>query len=395
MSSLSLWSDDKAGVVAEWQKHAYPLGPVGADGMVPDGYVVQIALAREGIVVTKSKSIRCKDAPEAIKTAYKKAHEIHTNRVLEALDGGGSYESPELGLTVSRSGDGFAVIHSTESTKVPGKVAEQVIAVFGTAKKAAKLAGLLEVEVAEVQYQLEEMAKGGEIPADIGSFGALHAHFDANLLVNDTALERHGFKTGAPDEDEAYCGAFNAVHRAVDRWLADGGLMDRVRYGIPDGVRPYEVVRTLRSEGFYENNDLSLTIEKDGNAFKVVHHVMDKDAGKIGSQVIAVTNDRNAAKLVRDLEKRATDLRVDLYVLMYRGEIPPTVTSVNELHEHMDANMLTEGKLGGIGISSGAPDYTEAWCGAINAIHNSLDHWLATDALQEAWNRRQQTGMAR
>jgi len=393
MSSLELWSDSKAGVTAEWQKHAYPVGAVGPDGYVQAGYVVEVLLDRGEGFEPKAKSIRCKDERDAVATAYKKAKEIHTKNVLGVLEGGSNYESPELGLTVNVEGGKYTVAHHIES-KVPGKRGTQVIAVFDNAKAAAKLAGLVEVEVAEAKHQLSAMAKNGEIPLDVKSDGELHDHFDANFLVEEENLKGHGIGKGAPDEEEALFGVHNAIHRGIDLWLREEPLRHLKYSQRSDGSKPWEIVAAFERDGAYEHPEMAVSIDRRDDGYGVTYHHRNDDGVELDTQVIAFYDTkrhgsqalREAAKLVKGLEDCLNYLKIDVYAKGFGGVIPAETASVDELHKHIDAKGLARGRMEEARVTR-MMDTDDGRLAAVNAVLNGIHVFLRSGAFTEAMQR--------
>lgn len=102
-------------------------------------------------------------------------------------------------------------------------------------------------------------------------------------------------------------------------------------------------------------------------------------------QVIARVGDkREAVTLVMRLLASTDQVESDLVKMVGSREIPADIAGFPELHDHFDANMLTDGMLRGCHISVGAPDREEAWCGAMNAIHEAINDRLVAGVLLAA-----------
>jgi hypothetical protein len=99
-------------------------------------------------------------------------------------------------------------------------------------------------------------------------------------------------------------------------------------------------------------------------------------------QIIAIVDgDEDAAVLAGIVLREADDRVREVLEMAKGGEIPTTVGSFEELHDHFDANMLgfggsAEWLQGRPLIGEGAPDREEAECGVMNCANNAVDSMI-------------------
>lgn len=117
---------------------------------------------------------------------------------------------------------------------------------------------------------------------------------------------------------------------------------------------------------------------------------VERPDGQGGSvaQTIAILSDRVGVESLVALILAEADAQVgEVRVMAGRGELPATVASFADLHDHFDANMLGAG--GDLGtfephplVGVQAADLSEAWCGVLNCAHNAVDAMIKGGGLQ-------------